>query len=96
MEPITALEAITALAERLRVIGHNSRYNIVKYCSKKPCRFSDIIFDLKLNPASFKFHSRVLIECELIEKLQRGLYQTTELGNLLLKLVEQASILQNN
>jgi predicted transcriptional regulator len=73
-------------------IGHPSRLEIVKYCLQ-PRRFTDIILALKLNPASFKFHVKVLMDCDLIEKVERGVYQTTELGRLVLELVNQASSL---
>lgn len=96
MESVTALEGINTLAECLKAIGHPNRFGIVKYCSEEPRRFTDIIFDLKLNPASFKFHSKVLMECDLIQKVKRGVYRTTELGNLLLELVNQANNLSSN
>lgn len=96
MECSVGLEGINTLAKCLKTIGHPNRLGIVKYCSEEPRRFSDIIFDLKLNPASFKFHSKVLMECDLIQKLKRGIYQTTELGNLLLELINQANNLSNN
>jgi DNA-binding transcriptional ArsR family regulator len=44
--------------------------------------------NLKLNPASFKFHLGVLTEYGLVEKVERGVYRTTILGNMLLKLVQ--------
>jgi predicted transcriptional regulator len=71
-------------------IGNPVRLKIVEYCNK-PRRFTDIVMNLKLNPASFKFHSGVLIDCNLIEKVERGVYKTTVLGNLLLDLVENAA-----
>jgi len=96
MESSVGLEGINALAECLQSIGNLNRLKIVRFCSEKPRRFSDIIFDLKLNPASFKFHSKVLMECDLIQKVKRGLYQTTELGNILLDLVNQANKLSKD
>jgi predicted transcriptional regulator len=56
----------------------------------KPKKFSDLICDLKLNPASLKFHSKVLTDCDLIRKRERGIYETTVLGKMILKLIEQA------
>ncbi len=96
MESSVGLEGINTLAECLESIGHPNRFGIVKYCSEEPRRFSDIIFHLKLNPASFKFHSKVLMKCDLIQKIKRGVYQTTELGNLLLELVNRADNLSSN
>jgi hypothetical protein len=55
--------------------------------------FTEIVVSLKLNPASFKFHSRVLMDCSLLRKIERGKYETIELGKLLLELVSQASVM---
>ena len=88
------VEAVRALADCLIAIGHHSRFRIVQYCLE-PRRFSDIIGDLRLNPASFKFHSKVLMDCDLMTKVERGVYKTTELGKLLLELVNQASSLSS-
>ena len=88
------VETVRSLADCLIAIGHHNRFRIVQYCLE-PRRFSDIIADLRLNPASFKFHSKVLMDCDLITKVERGVYKTTELGKLLLELVNQASSLSN-
>lgn len=85
----SGIKVVRVLSDCLAAVSHPARFGIVDYCSK-PQRFSDIIFHLRLNPASFRFHSRVLMDCDLIEKPQRGVYQTTELGDLLLKLVNKA------
>ena len=90
MESSLALEGINTLTECLQAIGNSNRYGNVKYCSDEPRRFSDIIFNLKLNPASFKFHSKVLMECNLLQKLKRGVYRTTKLGNIMLDIVNRA------
>jgi predicted transcriptional regulator len=89
------IERARSLAECLLSIGHPSRLKIVEYCSEKPRRFTDIILNLQLNPASFKFHAKVLVDSGLIRKVERGIYETTELGRLLLELVNQASRLSN-
>ena len=86
------IEAIKDLADCLNAIGHPSRLSIVHYC-QEPRRFTDITLNLKLNPASFKFHVQVLMDCGLIEKPERGVYKTTELGALLLQLVNKATSL---
>jgi DNA-binding transcriptional ArsR family regulator len=94
MELITetnkGVEIVERLADCLKAIGNPTRFRIVEYCVK-PHRFTDITINLRLNPASFKFHSRVLAECDLIEKVERGIYHTTDLGKLLLTLVNTAS-----
>lgn len=84
------VETVRNLADCLIAIGHSSRLKIVQYCLK-PRRFTDIVLNLRLNPASFKFHSKVLMDCDLIRRVERGVYETTELGKLLLELVNQAS-----
>jgi len=84
------VEVVERLADCLKAIGNPARFRIVEYCVK-PRRFTDITLNLRLNPASFKFHSKVLKGCDLIEKVERGIYQTTVLGNMLLKLVNIAS-----
>ena len=87
-------EVVTTLADCLTAIGHPSRLKIVQYCLE-PHRFTDIILDLRLNPASFKFHSKVLMDCGIIRRVERGIYETTELGKGLLKLVYLASSVSN-
>ena len=88
------VEIVRTLADCLIAIGHPNRLKIAQYCLE-PRRFTDIILNLRLNPASFKFHSKVLMDCDLIRKVERGVYETTELGKLLLELVNQASSLSD-
>jgi predicted transcriptional regulator len=83
-------EVVSTLAECLESIGHPSRLGIVQYCLQ-PHTFTEIILNLKLNPASFRFHVRVLIDCNLMEKVGRGVYETTKLGKLVFELVNQAN-----
>ena len=87
-------ELVRTLADYLISISHPSRLKIVEYCSEEPRRFTDIILDLRLNPASFKFHVKVLMDDGLITKVERGVYRTTKLGRLLLELVNQANSLE--
>ena len=84
------IEVVQSLSDCLMAIGNPTRFRIVEYCDQ-PRRFTEIVLNLKLNPASFKFHSGVLMDCKLIEKVERGVYKRTALGDLLLKLVEAAS-----
>jgi len=84
------VEIVKTLADCLEAITHSTRLKILQYCLQ-PSRFTDIIFNLRLNPASFRFHVKVLTERGLVKKVKRGVYETTELGELLLKLVEQAN-----
>lgn len=88
------VEVMQTLADCLRAIGNVKRLGIIQYCLQ-PRTFTEIIVNLKLNPASFKFHSKVLTDCNLLRKIERGKYQTTELGKLLLELVSQAAIMAN-
>jgi predicted transcriptional regulator len=85
-------EVVQTLADCLLAIGNVKRLEIAQYCLQ-PRTFTDIVTNLKLNPASFKFHSKVLMDCNLLAKVERGVYETTELGNLLLQLVSQASVM---
>ena len=89
------IKVVSTLAECLEAIGHPSRLKIVRYCLQ-PRTFTDIILNLKLNPASFRFHAKVLMDSNLIEKVERGVYETTELGKLLLDLVDQANLLSSS
>lgn len=84
--------AVKTLANYLQAIGNVKRLEIVQYCMQ-PRTFTEIIMNLKLNPASFKFHSKVLMNCNLLTKVERGVYKTTDLGELLLELVSQASVI---
>ena len=86
------VEVVQTLADCLQAIGNVKRLEIVQYCLQ-PRTFTEIIMNLKLNPASFKFHSKVLMNCNLLTKVERGIYKTTELGKLLLELVSQASVM---
>lgn len=86
------LKVVSTLAECLEVVAHPTRLGIVRYCLQ-PRKFTDIILELKLNPASFRFHVGRLEDCRLVEKLQRGVYKTTKLGELVLQLVDKANIL---
>lgn len=88
------VEVVRDLAECLLAIGNARRLSIALYCLT-PQRFRDITLDLRLNPASFRFHVGVLMECALVRKTKRGIYETTELGKLILKLVEEADRIQN-
>jgi len=88
------LEVVQTLTDCLISIGHPNRLKIVQYCLE-PRRFTDITLNLRLNPASFKFHSKVLVDCGLLRKVKRGVYKTTELGEHLLKLVNKADSLSN-
>lgn len=88
-------EVVETLADCLLAIGNAKRLEIVQYCVE-PRKFTEIVVSLKMNPASFKFHSQVLMDCELIEKVDRGIYRTTELGKRLLELVQKASKIASN
>lgn len=88
-------KVVLTLAECLEAIGHPSRLGIVQYCLR-PRTFTEIVVNLKLNPASFKFHVKVLMDCNLIGKIERGVYETTKLGKLVLELVDQATSLSKS
>lgn len=81
---------VQTLANCLGAIGNAKRLEIVQYCLQ-PRKFTDIIVSLKMNPASFKFHSQILMDCDLIKRVDRGVYRTTGLGERLLELVQRAA-----
>jgi predicted transcriptional regulator len=85
------VEVVQTLADCLRAIGNVKRLEIIQNCLQ-PHSHTEIVMNLKLNPASFKFHSKVLIDCGLLRKIERGKYETTELGKLMLELVNQAAV----
>jgi len=80
------------LAGCLKAIGHAKRLEIVQYC-KQPRTFSEITFNLRLNPNSFKFHSKILIDQGLVRKIERGKYETTKLGKMLIAIVDEVQLL---
>jgi len=84
------VKVVRSLADCLMAIGHPTRLRIVEYCSH-PHSFTDIILNLRLNPASFRFHSKVLMDCGLLRKAERGVYETTNLGKDLVQLVKKAT-----
>ena len=84
------VKTVQTLADCLATVGHPKRLEIIEYCLKSRS-FTEIVTNLELNPASFKFHSQVLIDCGLIRRVERGVYVTTELGKLVFELVKQAS-----
>jgi predicted transcriptional regulator len=86
-------DVVETLADSLMAIGNAKRFEIVQYCLQ-PRKFTDIVVNLKMNPASFKFHSQVLIDCDLIERVNRGVYRTTELGQRMLELVGKAAAMR--
>lgn len=81
---------VETLADCLMAVANTKRLEIVLYCLQ-PRKFTEIVVSLKLNPASFKFHSQVLMDCGLIARIERGVYETTELGKKLLELVQKAT-----
>lgn len=89
-DELRGIEVVRTLSDCLDSIGHVTRFKLVKYCLR-PRKFTDIILTLRLNPASFRFHAKVLINYGLIRKVERGIYETTQLGKLLLELVRQAT-----
>ena len=89
------VDVVQTLADCLLAVGNVKRLEIVQYCLQ-PRTFTEIIMTLKLNPASFKFHSKVLMDSNLLAKMERGVYKTTELGKLLLELVSQASVIASS
>jgi predicted transcriptional regulator len=87
---LASARVVKTLADCLMTVGNAKRFEIVQYWLE-PRKFTEIVTSLKLNPASFKFHSQVLMDCGLIERPDRGVYKTTELGKKLLELVQKVT-----
>lgn len=83
---LNGVESVTLTVEMLircmQALGHPTRLKMLQYCLK-PRTFSDLMFDLRLNPASFKHHIEILINRGMIAKVDRGKYEDTMLGKLL-------------
>lgn len=76
------VQTIAKLIDKLKALGNDKRLGIIEYCIK-PQSFTQIIFRLRLNPASFKFHAKILIDSGLLKRIERGKYETTRLGEFL-------------
>jgi predicted transcriptional regulator len=71
-------------------LANATRVKMLIYCLKERS-FTDIMLTLRLNPASLKHHQDLLRTTGLIKKTGKGKntkYKTTELGRILLRLME--------
>ena len=59
------------------------------FIPKRATKTTGNVLDLRLSPASFRFHSKVPIRMRLDVKVNRGIYRTTELGSLCFNLLEK-------
>jgi len=85
------VEAVKTCINRLSAITNLIRLKIVQYCLT-PRKFSEIIYELRLNPASFKFHTEVLMDSDLIRRTERGVYEATDLGRRILEFLNLFSV----
>lgn len=84
------IAVLEEIAECFKAVSNMTRLKILIYCLK-PRSFSDIVFTFRLNPASFKFHERILEKSGLIEKvegLENTPYKTTALGKGVLNIAK--------
>ena len=80
------LALLDGIAECFKAVSNRVRLRILSYCLT-PRTFSEIIFGLRLNAGSFKFHEDILEEAGMTEK-RNSTYQTTELGKRVLDFAE--------
>ena len=68
------------LKDVLKVIARKGVSDILHSLEKSPKRFSQLMFDTKLNPSILDRHLKALIRIELVTK-EMGMYKLTETGN---------------
>jgi len=79
---------IKELTGCLLALGHPTRLRITEYCVQ-PRSHSSLMFDLRLNPNTFRFHVSILIKHDILKKVRRGQYETTARGKLLLEYISK-------
>lgn len=80
---IKSLQIDRSLVPCLRAIGNSKRLHLAQYCLH-PRKATEIVLNLRINPNTFKFHFEVLASHNLLKKIDRGVYQTTMLGKVVL------------
>jgi hypothetical protein len=76
------LDTLKEVAQCLKTVSNKTRLQMLSYCSE-PRSFSDVVFFLRLNPATFKFHEEILDKAGLIAKNDET-YKSTALGERVL------------
>ena len=87
---LTLLERdITEISEILRVISHPTRIQVLAFVSLGESSFMQLHYKLEIQKTTLSNHLQTLVANKLISKLQRGTYQITETGNLLLEYIAE-------
>jgi predicted transcriptional regulator len=90
LRKIADYEVLEKLGESISAMSNAVRIRMLTYCLKERS-FTDIMLELRLNPASLKHHQDLLLSEEFIERTGKGKdtrYRTTDLGKKMLSFVE--------
>ncbi len=72
----------------LKVISRSGVSNILFSLEKKPRRFSQLMFETKLNPGILDRHLKALMQLRIVEKNSEA-YELTETGRRLVNVLDQ-------
>ncbi|MCS7118627.1 MAG: ArsR family transcriptional regulator [Archaeoglobaceae archaeon] len=72
----------------LKVISRNGVSGILFSLEKSPRRFSQLMFETKLNPGILDRHLKALIELKIVEKNSET-YELTDTGRRLILILQQ-------
>ncbi len=72
----------------LKVISRNGVSNILFSLERKPQRFSQLMFETKLNPGILDRHLKALMQLRIVEK-NSDEYELTETGKRLVHILNQ-------
>lgn len=70
----------------LKVISRNGAVDVLRSLYRRPLRFSEIMFETKLNPAVLTRHLKTLGDMGFVKK-RGGLYELTPKGDQLVNLI---------
>ncbi|MEM1957267.1 MAG: ArsR family transcriptional regulator [Archaeoglobaceae archaeon] len=72
----------------LKIISRNGVSNILLSLEKSPRRFSQLMFETKLNPGILDRHLKALMELKIVEKNSET-YELTDTGRRLITILQQ-------
>ncbi|WP_456468977.1 helix-turn-helix domain-containing protein [Archaeoglobus sp.] len=75
------------LKDVLKVIARKGVSDILYSLERSPKRFSQLMFDTKLNPSILDRHLKALMRLELVTK-EGGMYRLTEIGDKVVTTIE--------
>ena len=78
---------VTMEKDVLKVIARKGVSDILYSLERGPKRFSQLMFDTKLNPSILDRHLKALIKLELVVK-DSGLYRLTEAGDRVVAVID--------